>query len=330
MSAISTKTAVRRVLVFGLFAAAVGSWAQIGTSTNGCRAVDVPTSRSIADAFGTIDHNNVTFASVGGSSIELQFMNQLEQPIKRLALVLEYSDADGGVVAKVPLTAQVVPSVPETAPNVFSPTGAWKAPLLSGDSVELVGDLPGVIADRCPARAAVTFASFQFVNGSSRTFAVPEWHMDATLSHIPDNLDVTPPPIREPVSVRGHLRITASGEVIKVTSSEAPSSLLSWIQDRMKSNWKFYPAFLNGHPVPSELPVIFLLSPKGTPIPKAPIQSEPTTVIRFGWSQDLFGPQNRMDRWTVMYGTLTEGTTLSFSLAGFIPQVEEKVGANNP
>jgi len=117
-------------------------------------------------------------------------------------------------------------------------------------------------------------------------------------------------PVQPPVSLLAKLKISATGDVLDVVPEEPKNlKLVDWIRDRMRQNWKFHPALLNGKSTDSELTVLFLIYARGMiKFAETKPMLHPITVIHFFWSHDLFAQVSAMDRWTVTYGALHEGT----------------------
>src|SRR6266568_8622427 len=63
-----------------------------------CRATDLPTSWPADISPGTIEHSNFNSGEWGHSIIELTFRNRSPGHIDKLGLVMEYVDAQGGLI----------------------------------------------------------------------------------------------------------------------------------------------------------------------------------------------------------------------------------------
>lgn len=298
-----------------LFGAAI-AWAQ--PTSYDCQSPNLITAWAFADKIGDIEDNNVSLGSGGGGSLDFLFRSRLDKPITGLAFVLEYFDRDGDVVERVPAVGQVVPGTSPSPPNVLSPSSAWSNELAPSESVLMTGIIHGIRTGHCPVRARVTFVSVHFADGTNRTLAAPDWRLDASPRLIPNLAQSIPDlPGKESTSVLGKLKISASGDVLGITTElDISPDLLRWIRDRVQS-WKFYPALLNSRAVDSELPVLIFVQAKGTSSPEATPHLDPVTVIRFGWSSDL-SSSTVTGRWIEFYGVLTDGTALGSPLAQFL------------
>ena len=277
-----------------------------------CRAIDLPTSWPANTSPGTIEHNNVSFGELGHSTIELNFRNSGPGHIDKLALVMEYIDAEGGIIDRVPMVAGLMPGVPDTQPSVLSPSGAWRRALAPRDAARMVTVRDGVRTGHCPVRARITFATVRFTNGKVQTFSSPGWQLGPLPTVIPRLPEDLPDlPVVPPISLVAKLKISASGRVLDVGSDQAENSkLVDWVRDRMKS-WNFRPALVNGTPRDSEIPVLFLIHARGMlKFQETQPVLRPITLIQFLWSRDRFPDTDGVNKWTVMYGFLDEGTVV--------------------
>jgi hypothetical protein len=152
----------------------------------------------------------------------------------------------------------------------------------------------------------------KFTDGTVRSFSSPEWQVDPVPRRIPQLAEVPALPVGPPVSLLAKVKINTAGEVVDVISTDREHmEVLPWVRDRMRHKWTFYPALLDGKPIESELPVLFLIHAPGMMkfTETEPLYS-PVTLIQFFRSQDLFPNTATIDRWTVTYGFLQEGSTV--------------------
>lgn len=273
-----------------------------------CNLARVPTAWAFDNPPGSIDENNAMFTPTGWDTVHLKFRSAQATPIKTLKLVVEYVDAEGEPIARVPMYAYVDPSTEHMPSNVLRPDNTWGTPVTEGNSGEMNGQEVSIRTGRCPVQARVTFASIGYTDSSVRTYSSPEWRLDPTPSLVPMLRDVPNLPLQPPLSLLAKLRIGASGDVLDVIPGvSADARLAGWVRDVMMNNeWKFHPAILNGQPIESELDVLFEIHTRESanfaddhPILK------PVTLIRFLWTHDS---TSRSGKATMMYGVLTEGS----------------------
>lgn len=271
---------------------------------------------------GQVEHNTVSFGGLGRSSIEVDFRNRASRGIEELALVIEYLDASGEAIDQVPLFSSVNAGVPETNSSVLSPAQSWKRPLQPGAVASLVSVRDGVRTGRCPVRSRVTFAAVRFTGEKLQTFASPGWKLGPSpvvIPRMPDN--VPDPPAPTPASVLVKLKISASGSVEDIIADRSNNAkLIGWLLDRMR-DWRFHPALLNGAATESEIAVRFLIHGRGMPkfVEPEPFL-QPVTLIQFVRSQDLFA-NGQSDKWTVMYGLLSENSAPDYPLRALLSNV---------
>jgi hypothetical protein len=287
-----------------------------------CRVSGIPTSWAFGNPPGTISQHSAIFGDSGQDSIDLQFRSEERKPISTLGLILEYEDARGEIIDRIPVIAGASSSPVSVPPNVLTPNGVWKGVLTQGGSVTLTAIKNGVRTGRCPVRAKVTFAKIKFADGSTRTFSANHWRLDAVPTMIPTSPESTAElPIEPPVAMLAKVKINASGSVVSVVPEEAGNPRLAdWIHARIAS-WRFHPALLDGKPVDSELSVLFLIYAKGmTSFPDINPVSQPVTLIRFVWS-DALAPQTiAPDKLTALYGSLIEGSIATYPFKNFVAQ----------
>ena len=276
-----------------------------------CRVANLPTVWAFDNPPGTIERNNAAFGESGRAWLDFQFRNRESTSIQALTLIVEYADKEDEIIDRVPFVGTVTQGITDSLPFVLSPSQAWKNALSPGDSARMERVSDGIRTGRCPVRARVTFASLRFTDGTLRTFSSPQWQSGPVPTLIPTLPETIPElPVQPPVSLLAKLKISAMGDVLDVVSEEPESlKLLGWIRDRMRQDWKFHPARLKGKSTDSELTVLFLIHSKGMIkfVESKPVL-QPITLIQFYWSHDLFGQVNAMDRWTVTYGALQEGS----------------------
>jgi hypothetical protein len=289
-----------------------------------CHVVHLPTSWAFDNPPGIIESSNAWFSDIGWATLDLRFRNGEATAIQALALVVESIDAEEEVIDRVPMVSHVDPSVAKIPPNVLKPADAWGSPLSRGDAELMTGDTFGIRTGRCPVRARVTFARVHFTDGSVRTYSSPEWRLGPSPALVPTLPEATPDlPVEPPVSLLAKLKISASGRVLDVVPEEsADPRLVEWIRGRMKPDWKFYPAFLNGKPTDSELNVLFLIHAKGMIkfAENRPVL-QPVTLIQFIWSRDLYPQTGEADKLTVMYGFLREGSAPNLPFQEFVSRL---------
>jgi hypothetical protein len=74
-------------------------------------------------------------------------------------------------------------------------------------------------------------------------------------------------------------------------------------------DWSFHPALLNGEATDSEFDALFLIHAKGEiHFHESEPLLAPVTLIQFFWIHDLHPDSGGVDRMTVMYGSLPEGS----------------------
>ena len=311
------------LLCLGIYAALARGQESSVASPYDCRAMGVPTSWAFDNPPGLIEAHNAIFTDAGDTTVELVFRNDGTSPLLSLAMVMEYVDAQEEVIDRIPIVAAVKPGIREVPPNVLSPADAWKRALPPGEAVRLVGTRDGIRTGQCPVRARVTFASVRFPDGTTRTFSSPGWRLPATPKQVPILPEAIPEfPAQPPTSVLAKLKISASGDVIDVVSEEAVDhKVVDWIRDRMR-DWKFHPALVGGKPADSELTTLFLIHAKGMGkfSEERPVL-QPVTLIQFIWSRDL-SQTAATDRWTVMYGWLTEGSVTHYPMVASTPKTD--------
>ncbi len=312
-------------LCFALCTVAVIAYAQLETgnsqrSVYDCRVDNLPTAWSFVDPPGTIYAHHAQFGKLGQTSIDMRFRNGGVVPIQSLAFVVEYADANHRIIDRVPIVAGADAGVGERPPNVLSPANIWKSALGPSDSALITIVANGIRTGDCPVRAEVTFARLHLNDGTVQTLSSPGWQLDPIPMIIPPVSRTTKPlPVQPPASLLAKLRISARGDVVGVVPDEpADPNLVNWIRPFMEQNWKFHPGLLNGRPVDSELPVLFLIYSKGmTEFPDIKPVLEPITAIRFVWGRDLSARASTDDELEVMYGILPEGSRLGLSLDEF-------------
>jgi hypothetical protein len=279
-----------------------------------CRVADLPTLWPADISPGTIEHNNFNSGEWGHSVIELTFRNGSPGHIDKLALVIEYVDAQGGLIDRVPMVAGLVPGVPNAPPSVLSPARAWNHALAPGDAASMVTVRDGVRTGYCPVRARITFATVRFTDGTVQRFSSRGWQLGPLPTVIPRLPESVPDlPVGPPASLVAKLKVSASGNVLDVVAERAENAkLVDWVRDRMKS-WKFHPALVNGTPRDSEVLVLFLIHAKGMlRFPETRPVSQPITLVQFFWSHDRFPDTAGPDKWTVMYGLLPEDSVAEY------------------
>ena len=301
---------------FGTLALTVGvlqAWGQKAARSQApfrCGPVQIPTTWAFDNAPGSIENNDAFFTPAGSDTIQLLFRNTQPADVKALQLVVEYIDARGELVTRVPMYAHVDLSIAHVPTNVLKPANSWGAPLENGQAGRMVGQNISLRTGYCPVRARVTFARMQFDDGSSRTYSNSEWRLDASPAIIPVLRDVPPLPVDPPGWLLAKVRIGASGDITDLVPEEnSDARLVGWIRDVMAKNWKFHPAILNGHSIESELDVLFQINAKGvTEFTEKPPILRPVTLIRFVWTSGDAG-----GRLMAMYGILPEGSSLPTS-----------------
>ncbi|HKW16156.1 MAG TPA: hypothetical protein VJO35_01480 [Terriglobales bacterium] len=281
-----------------------------GQSPYLCDIARIPTAWAFDNPPGSIDENHATFTPTGWDRMQLEFRSDQANPLKALKLVVEYVDAEGELIARVPMYAYVDPSTAHLPPNAFKPDHTWGTPLNQGESREIVGQELSVRTGRCPVRALVTFASIEYTDGSIRTYSSPDWRLGPTPAFVPVLSDAPDPPLQPPLSLLAKLRISASGDVLDVVpGAHVDTRLVVWVREiMMNKEWKFHPAILNGQPIDTELEVLFQVnSPGSTPFVEDPPLLKPVTLVRFLWNRDA-SSGNREPKLTMMYGIVSEGS----------------------
>jgi hypothetical protein len=305
-----------------LFATIVSA-AALGTDNDGaqhadvyaCSATQIPTSWTFSDLHGRIEVHNISYVEQGRSVTDFHFRNQTTLPIEALGLVLEYFDAEDHVIDRIPISAGTGSSLEHfELPFAVEGREGWRQPILPGIARIVGGVKDGVRTGNCPVRAQVSFAKVMFGDGTSRTYSSPGWRVDAVPRSIPRLPDDVPPlPVLPPVSLIAELKINAAGKVVDVVSHDSDrDDLLSWVRDRMEQDWSFYPALIDGHPTDSVMTVLFVINGRGMRKPQYPKPlSGPVTFIQYFSARDLFPGTAAPDRWTVVYGSLEEGSVIN-------------------
>ncbi len=285
-----------------------------------CRATNLETSGQTDISPVSIEHNNVTFTELGHSSLELKVRNRGPGRIEKLALLLEYVDAEGRLIDRVPVVAGVGPGTLKTPPSVLSPANVWKSSLAIGDVVSMATVHDSIRTGYCPVRARITFAKIQFADGKVQKLSSPGWQLGPVPTVIPRLQENVPDlPVEPPVSFIAKLKVSAAGSVLDVVPEESENlKLVDWVRDRMK-NWKFHPALVNGRPSDSELTVLFRIHARGMlKFPETQPVLQPITLIQFFWSRDLFPGIGAPDRWTVTYGLLREDSVSEYPFSASV------------
>jgi hypothetical protein len=275
-----------------------------------CSPVRIPTSWAFDNPPGRIEDHSASFTPIGWDTIQLKFRNDQPTPVQALKLVVEYMDAQGEPLARVPMYATVNPAVAHVPANVLKPANTWGAPVKTGESGEMVGEEASLRTGHCPVRAQVTFASIQFDDGTGRTYSSPNWRLEPTPALVPVLRNLPTLPVEPPVSLFAKVRISASGDILDlVPDANGDARLVGWLRDVMGKDWKFHPAILNGQPIESELNVLFQINAKGMTefVENLPIL-KPVTLIRFVWTRDV-SSSDAGEKLMAMYGVLTEGSS---------------------
>ncbi len=260
---------------------------------------------------GEIEQHTVIFSELGQTTVDFHFRNRQPMPLQALMLVMQYEDEQGRAIDRVAVSAAVNSTLAKSPINEVTPIQSWKHAISPGESALMGTVKEGIRTGFCPVRARVTFAKVQFTDGTVRTASSPGWRMEPMPRVVPTLSETIPAlPVDPPVSLRARMKISATGHVVDIISEDQDQpKVLAWIKDRMK-DWSFRPALLNGEPTDSELTVLFLIHAKGMiHFHEVEPLLAPVTLVQFLWTHDLFPGNGGVDRLTVMYGFLQEGST---------------------
>ncbi len=279
---------------------------QLNSGGQGCSAGNIDASWAIENPPLEIERHTLRVTETGTSDTDFYARNLESSPIQALALVIEYTDEQGGVIERMPVVAST-----EQANETFHPpfpvervASLWKVPIAPGESVRVQGVSNGVKATICPSRAIVTFFAVQFVDGTVKKRASPGWQLGPTprviplVSRFPDDV------VKPPISVLAHVMISASGQVVEVLSLHGEQvPVLSLIRDQMIRNWKFNPGLFEGRPTASELTVLFRIHSERTlAFPETRPSPSPVTLIEF------FPDDKNPGKLLMAYGRLFSGS----------------------
>ena len=304
---INTKYALLTVLIF----CALGSVpVSLGQDENpySCQREQLKTVWAVSNPIGEIEQHTVIFSGLGQTTVDFHFRNRLSMPLRGLMLVMEYEDSQGRVIDRVPISANVG-MLTNASDNELTPIRTWKRAISPGDSALMGAVKEGIRTGFCPVIARVIFAKAQFADGTTQAYSSSGWRLEAAPRMIPTLSEHIPKmPVEPPVSIRAKLKISVTGKLVDIAGDEQQRKVLDWIGNQIRE-WSFYPAFLDGQPVDSDLDVLFLMHAKGsTQFQEPEPVLTPITVVHFLWTDDLFPGRGGGDRWTVVYGLLEEGS----------------------
>jgi hypothetical protein len=230
---------------------------------------------------------------------EIHFTHGFSQGIRVITLVVDYIGPTSEKLATIAFRSM---------PKGVYPGENWKVhadntketsePIHSGQSINLVG-LAFTAVAVCPARARVSYVNLEFTDGSHFVRAAKDWTFPPTIRRAPYYASEPPPRDAIDSCARLNVRLDSSGKYESLRPlQDAPTSISSYAA-RQLAKWIFYPALKNGHPVRSEITVLFCLSrqeqfhfmrPEQAPVPTTMIQFFPSRTANGRW-QAFWGSQ---------------------------------------
>lgn len=271
-----------------------------------CLVQELPVVMAVQAPPGKIEQNRVMFTEAGTCAADFYFRNLEAVAIEGLAVIIEYIDAKGLIIDRVPAIG-----VTERAAKGFRPPFPiervypdWKEPVLPGETGRVKGIKNGIRTGVCPNQAAVKFVMVQFSNGAVQTFSSPGWQLGPIPKYVPEHFSFPSKLIATPLALRAKVKMSASGQVVDVVSVDREHlQILGLIRDQMKRKWPFNPAVYEGQPAESELSVLFRFHADRTAdFSEDKELAAPVTLIEF------FPEADFPNRWEVAYGRLLGGS----------------------
>ena len=275
-----------------------------------CSAERLGATNSLADDLIRIE--NAAFSSTGDGRqwFLLDVRNIGTNIIQGLALVVEYIDDHGSVIETVAVAASYGNrSYSWKLPFPIEEFGRWEHPVSPGFNAIVSGSEGAVVPRRCPVGFRLTYLAVLFSDGSTRSFATPQWQTAA----IPRRIAPIPAGYSElntglSGSACAQLTIDAEGRVTRMNSiGTADHRLFALLSKWMQNDWMFYPATVSGAPQESVIDMAFFVGlDRITDLPDVECSDKAVAVIRL---VNDFGEPTRRKR-TVYYGSLIENSAL--------------------
>jgi hypothetical protein len=209
-----------------------------------CRVDSIPTSWGFSNPPGSIEENHVHLNDVGRITTTFSLRIRQQLPLDAVAMVMEFTDAQGGEIASVPL-AGANDKLEKSFHPPF-PVQVQQHWMISSTRPILGGTFDGALDNSCPAHAKVKFAIIRLADGTVQTFSSAGWHVGPMPEAIPmlpasyPDVQVTPP-----LTIVGEINIDRNGHVKRVDFEDAEKNphVLAWIKIRWSSSGIFIQPF---------------------------------------------------------------------------------------
>ncbi|HLH10001.1 MAG TPA: hypothetical protein VKW78_22385 [Terriglobales bacterium] len=269
---------------------------------------------------GTLDHHQMKYLRDGTTIPVVEFRNAGASDVRGVALVLEYSNANGDPVSRIPMVGSVAGGI--TVPFPSQELQIWDQQTKVGENVLLAPSFMGGMMRTCPVKATLSYARVVYSDGHFLTFEKPGWRVDALPKLIPEVPKELARNVPLPFTTTVQVSIDRTGKVTDVV--EVPTELMPrennsnafrWAKSFLLDQWKFYPAVVDGNATESVLTyTVVAYSGAWTQIPEP--EQDDEYLIR------LVQKQDGSDRGGILvyYGENPEDTVFAAASPGITAQ----------
>jgi len=291
------------------------SSAMFAEDTFSCIAEQLPTVWNFEGPPVKIDNHSIQFTDTGQASVSFYLHNLTGWPLDSLTAIVRYKDDGGQVIDEVAVSATTNEGVDHSdQPIPIEGVQHWAKSVAPQDVAVVVGVSNGIRTGICPSKAEITFLRLHFYPDKTLSFSSAGWHLPPKPLSVPSVPDTFGNFHKLPDFVVGELAIDASGHVVEFASEDhGEPEVTRWLQEFMRRSWKFYPAILDGHPVPATLPLLVgFPRDRDSLLHEAATTLSPITTIQIFRRSDFNPVDESQDKFQALFGNMANGDSPAY------------------
>jgi hypothetical protein len=291
------------------------SSAVLAEDTFSCIAEQLPTVWNFEAPPVRIDKHGIQFTDTGLTSVSFYLHNLTGWPLDSLTAIVRYKDDGGQVINEVAVSATTNEGVDHSdQPIPIEGVQHWAKAVAPQDVAVVVGVSNGIRTGICPSEAEITLLRLHFYPDKTLSFSSAGWHLPPKPLAVPSVPDTLGNFHKLPDFIVGQLSIDASGHVLEFVSEDHEEpEVTRWLQEFMRRSWKFYPAILDGHPVPATLPLLVgFPRDRDSLVHEAATTLSPITMIQILRSSDFNPVDESQDKFQAHFGHMANGDSPAY------------------
>ena len=239
----------------------------------------------------------------------LTLNNGFPKPIREIAMVIEYLDAQGQRIFATTFAATANPLISptwfsENLPSQYSIV-PWKTSVAPRANFS-IGATSGLTSGVCPSQARATLLHIAFQDGANLNWSAPDWELPVQPEAIPGNFQIdVPPPSSLPAHflVRVHVPAPNGALIpspqIRLLSGRA-TPFFNQMRDQMLT-WRYWFELREGKPVDGDVLLLIRVHAADERANDRPSRLAPSDAPETLGIVDVV-PQKAFGQWAIFYG----------------------------